>query len=162
MIETFFKFRRKLRTASGRRTLAERALAAALVSALLLIPSTCAQVMGPHSIFSDPTGGDIHHHGGSHDKADTYGTVADLEWHVISGDGSPGWVLADPDSPEDDCPTKPRLRDLPSTMAMGAISAPATLSDDIRLELPSAHAPAEAGTQPLRSAFHLVESPPPR
>ncbi|MCC6703242.1 MAG: hypothetical protein IT334_00110 [Thermomicrobiales bacterium] len=161
MIDDIRQFKRKVGTPRGLWSLAGQALAIALVSALLLIPSTCAQVMGPHSIFTDTTGGHAHHHGGAHEADGGYRTVADLERHVISGNGSPGWAVAE-DDPDDDCPTKPTLRDLPSTMTMGAINAPATLDNDFRLELPAADQPAETGMASLHGAFQQIEPPPPR
>ena len=151
-----------LLTARGRRRLTGHALVVALVMALLLIPSTCAQMAGPHSIFVDPTSGQVHDHDTESEAAIGFASNEELAWHVVNGDGSPGWMLDDTGSEVDDCPTRPRLHDLPSTMAMDAISAPMTLEIARVLTLPTADEPVALDAPALHAVALQSESPPPR
>jgi hypothetical protein len=163
MTARLMQVQRALVTARGRRLLAGRAFVVGLVLTLLLIPSTCAQMAGPHSIFTDPaSGGHDHHHHADSTSAVGYASVEDLVWHVVNGDGSPGWMLNEATPQDDECPTAPRLHDLPSTMSMSAVNAPMTLECGVTLELPAADEPAVAISPALHATSVNVESPPPR
>ena len=68
----------------------------------------------------------------------------------------------DTDEDVEDCPTQPRLHDLPSTMAMDAISAPITLEIARVLTLPTADEPIALDAPALHAVTLQSESPPPR
>jgi len=168
MIALLVTLRRYLRTASGRRLVAHRTLVAMLGLAMLLIPSTCAEAAGPHSIYSDPVpmAGHAHHTGLDGGEQIRPMTQAELEWHVLLGETGPGAA------PEErtagtpvDYPAGPdgsRLTDLPSTMAMASATAPAVLTDQFRLELPVADEPAVLDAVTPHVAVVSPEVPPPR
>lgn len=155
------QLQRMLASARGRRLLAGRSFVIALVLALLLIPSTCAHMAGPHSIFTDPTGGGHAHHQTDHASHTGIQSVEELAWLVVNGDGSPGWMMSQVNA-DDDCPTRPRLRDLPSTMTMSAVNAPLTIDCERTLDLPTADEPAIAGAPLVHAVSLAVEPPPPR
>ncbi len=160
-----FQLRSRLQillTRRGRRLVAGQALAIAIASALLLIPTTCAQVTGPHSIFLDPTGDHAHHHVPSEDVDDGFASSADLAWHVTLGDASPSWVLSDSSDLDDACPTTPQLRELPSTMAMGSAGAAMSLEIVDSITFPLADEPVAHDGPTLSAVTAPVEAPPPR
>lgn len=162
MTERLNQLQRALATSRGRRLLAGRSFVVALVMALLLIPSTCAQMAGPHSIFTDPASVRHEHHQADSTPVVGYASVEDLAWHVVNGNGSPGWVLNEDAHDDDACPTAPRLHDLPSTMSMSAINAPMTIDCGITLRLPVADQPVVADAPVLHGTSLQIESPPPR
>lgn len=157
------QFLAALATTRGRRVLASRALVLAIVGALLFIPSSCAQMAGPHSIFTDPMAGHAHHHAhGAKTEETGFRSTDQLAQHLVMGHGSPGWVVIDEDAAEEECPTRPNLRDLPTTMSMSAVNAPLTIDDGYTLELPSADEPVSGDAPILHATTIQVELPPPR
>lgn len=154
-------FQRMLLTQAGRRLLAGRAFVIALVAALLVIPTTCAQVSGPHSIFFDTTASH-HHHDPTNETDGGFQSNVDLALHVTLGDGSPSWVLSDTPEAERDCPSDPSLRELPTTMEMGSASAPMTLEIMNTIEFPHLLEPDAIDEPALIAVIDPVESPPPR
>ena len=156
------QIQRLMKSRQGRQVVASRAFVVALVSALLLVPTTCAQVMGPHSIFLDTTASHLHHVTETTEDDGGYASASDLEWHVVNGNGSPAWALSDEQSADDDCPTRPRLRDLPSTMSMSSVGAPMSLEIAQTLDLPIAGEPVARDASAPCLVIRLIDSPPPR
>jgi hypothetical protein len=164
MMTRLLEFQRHLTHRRNRSRLAGQAAVVTLAVTLLLVPTTCAQMAGPHSLFANPTAGHVHHqnHETGAEAAAAFTTVADLEWHVVNGNGSPGWAVTE-SSPEDDvCPTTPGLRDLPTTMAMNAIGAPMFLVTECALDLPSADEPVAERVPALQAIAPMIDLPPPR
>lgn len=147
------------KTAGRRRRLASRSLVVALALTLLIIPATCAEAAGPHSIFVDPATGHRHHHA---EASEQPLTQAALELRVILGSGTPELNLGAQSVAEDDCPGDLRFQDLPSTLAISAVSTPATLGDILSLEFPHLDAPAILEPPALHAIFSSPDSPPPR
>jgi hypothetical protein len=169
VIALFATLGRHLRTAGGRRLVAHRTLVALLTLALLLIPSTCAEAAGPHSIYRDPTAGTDHANHAGHAGNEPAGSMTQrqLEWHVLLGETGPGAAATEERATGTpvEYPAGPdgsRFTDLPSTMAIASATAPAVLIDEVRIELPTAGEPA--GLEPLPPNLTIIspESPPPR
>lgn len=166
MMTLVIALRTYLQTPRGRRIVAHRALVGALALALLLVPATCAEAAGPHSIYADPTAGHQHHTGQDQDQARPM-SQAELELHVLFGGTLPGTgqAVSQTAGTPVELPAGSdgaRLTDLPSTMAMAAATVPAVLNDDVTLELPVADMPA--AQEPIAPFVTTVspESPPPR
>ncbi len=168
MIALLAALQRHLRTASGRRLVAHRTLVALLGLAMLLIPSTCADAAGPHSIYSDPNPNAGHAHHAGHAGSEQAGpmTQTELEWHVLLGESGPGAPVetraAGTPVEQPTGPDGSRFTDLPSTMAMASATAPAVLLDQFRLELPSAGEPAVLESVTPHFTVVSPEAPPPR
>jgi hypothetical protein len=166
MMTLVIALRTRFQTPHGRRTLAHRTLVGLLALAMLLVPATCAEAAGPHSIYADPTAGHAHHGAGETEQARPM-TQAELEWLVLFGGTAPGTGRsgADQAGTPVEQPTGPdgsRFTDLPSTMAMAAATMPAMLNDDFSLDLPVADGPV--AHEPIAPALTTVspESPPPQ
>lgn len=166
MMTLVIALRTHLQTPRGRRIFAHRALVGMLALAMLLIPATCAEAAGPHSIYADPTAGHTHHADQESGRPQPM-TQAELEQQVLFGGTLPETVRTD--SQETGTPVElpagpdgTRLTDLPSTMAMAAATVPAVLNDAFMLELPTAEEPA--AQEPIAPFVTTVspESPPPR
>lgn len=167
MMTLVIALRTYMRTPRGRRIAAQRALVGLLSLAMLLIPATCAEAAGPHSMFIDPTPGALHHAAGPLAGHAQPMTQAELEQQVLFGNGlrDTGHTANQEASTRADLPTGPdgtRVSDLPSTMAMAAATMPAVLNDDLTLELPVADLPV--AYEPIAPALTTVspESPPPQ
>jgi hypothetical protein len=141
---------------------------------LLLIPATCANAAGPHSLFMDPMAMREHEMHDDHAAM----TQDELEMHVLMGHMTPEdaadmelEMAATPSHPTtlhaiDPNPCElggPSLRDLPSTMAMAAAMNPIVLDDDIAaLRLPVPPSPAAAVEHAPRPHTVVPEAPPPQ
>lgn len=166
MMTLVIALRTYLQSPRGRRIFAHRALVGMLALAMLLIPATCAEAAGPHSIYADPANGHAHHGATGAEQARPM-TRAELEQQVLFGGTLPGTgrSFSQETGTPVELPTGPdgtRFTDLPSTMAMAAATVPAVLTDDIRLELPTAEEPM--ALEPIAPSLLTVspESPPPR
>lgn len=166
MMTLVIALRTYLQSPRSRRIFAHRALVGMLALAMLLVPATCAEAAGPHSIYTDPTAGHAHH-GTTGTEHVRPMTQAELEQQVLFGGPLPGTGRSNGQETGTpvELPTGPdgtRFTDLPSTMAMAAATVPAVLTDDVRLELPTAEEPA--ALEPVAPALLTVspESPPPR
>ncbi len=156
-----------------------RGLAILITLSLLLIPATCANAAGPHSLFDDPMASHEHHTGKSKSSHGDHivMTQAELELHVLLGHMTqeqadampaddeahgPNEPVVTKDSETNPCQRGPQMRDLPSTMAMAALMTPVTFDELTVLDLPCAAAPVAAAiTMPAPTA-HTPESPPPQ
>jgi hypothetical protein len=153
-----------------------RGLAILITLSLLFIPATCANAAGPHSIFVDPMA--LHEHHSAGDDSDhndhVVMTQAELELHVLLGhmtaDQADAMEADDKASApvpvkvaeKNPCQGGPRMKDLPSTMAMAALMNPVTLTELALIEFPCAEAPVDSvGTTPAPMALS-PESPPPQ
>lgn len=155
-----------------------RGLAILLAFSLLLIPATCANASGPHSIFIDPMASHEHHNsnGSNHHDDHMVMTQEELELHVLLGhisveqaDAIEEGEAENPLSPvakqpveKNPCAGGPRLRDLPSSMAMAAAMNPVVLSDIAAIELPCPEAPAASSSIAPAPMAPSPESPPPQ
>lgn len=154
-----------------------RALAVLLAFSLLLIPATCADAAGPHSIFIDPMATHEHHSGEGEHEDHVVMTQEELELHVLLGhisleqaDEIEAGEAENPFSPVTSQPVEqnpcgtggPRLRDLPSSMAMAAATTPVTLEDLSVIDLPCAEAPVASATIAPSPVVSSPESPPPQ
>jgi uncharacterized protein involved in copper resistance len=150
-------------------TLVRRWVVLSVVLGLLLVPATCVNAAGPHSLFQSPMPAHIGTEHGS--SADHDAEMA--AHHGMSADEHAGHhhasaeTTAKPPAPSESAPTTPapggRISDLPSTMAMAAISNPAVTNDLEPVELPgppSAPTPKTAGR--LLGETPALELPPPR
>lgn len=153
-------------------------LVTSIVLGMLLVPSTCANAAGPHSIFMTPLAADngSMHHAGHDPHAGMAMAGMSAEEHalhmLLMGSAEP----ADPTPASDDSATSPatiqgdapveetgvRLSDLPSTMAMVAISNPVTIAELDAIQFPPS--PVALPHSPLLIAGRAVslELPPPR
>lgn len=155
-----------------------RGLAVLITLSLLFIPATCANAAGPHSIFVDPTTSHEHHSAGNDGDHNDHVvmTQEELELHVLLGHMTPeqaGAMASDEEAAAPDpvvanpieknpCQGGPRLKDLPSTMAMAALMNPVTLIDLAMIEFPCAETPvASVVISPAPMALS-PESPPPQ
>jgi hypothetical protein len=157
-----------------------RGLAILLTLSLLLVPATCADASGPHSIFVDPMANHDHHSGSEahHQDEHVVMTQEELELHVLLGhisleqaDAIEAGDTENPFSPApaatqqveaNPCDHGPRLRDLPSSMAMAAAMTPVVLDDLNMIELPCAEAPEATMMLAPAPMAHTPESPPPQ
>jgi hypothetical protein len=157
-----------------------RGLAFLLTLSLLLVPATCADASGPHSIFVDPMATHDHHsdHEAHHHDDHAVMTQEELELHVLLGhismDEADAIAAGDAENPfaptpaakqqveENPCDHGPRLRDLPSSMAMAAAMTPIVLDDLSVIELPCAEAPEATTMLAPAPMAHAPESPPPQ
>ena len=142
-------------------------LVALLTLSMLLIPATCASAAGPHSIFVDPAAHEAHlqHHprqadsGGAMDIATM--SEEEIVLHLASGHLEPD-ATPSVASSGDPCDSAPRLRDLPSSMAMAALSMPAITESFSPVDLPMAVSP-EPGKDFFTPGISMMpESPPPQ
>ena len=141
----------------------QRWLVAALTLSLLLIPATCASAAGPHSIFVDPAAHAAHlQHESHHDVSPDIATMteAELLLHLAFGHQTSTPVAID--DLDDPCDSAPKLRDLPSSMAMAALSMPSLIADLTPLDLPAAAAPKPASLPAQIGVSSIPESPPPK
>lgn len=66
------------------------------------------------------------------------------------------------DEADDPCESAPKLRDLPSSMAMAALSMPAMITNFTLLDIPAVGAP-EPGNSPDQFGISAIpENPPPK
>lgn len=153
-----------------------RGLVILLTLSMLLIPATCANASGPHSIFVDPLASHEHHSNTEHHEEHEVMTQEELELHVLLGhlsldqadaieageEENPYKPIAKQPVEKNPCEGGPQLRDLPSTMAMAAAMNPVTLSDVTMIELPCADAPVASIVIAPAPMAHSPESPPPQ
>jgi len=145
-------------------------LVALLTLSLLLIPATCASAAGPHSIFVDPTAHEAHHQHHLH-QADSQGAMdiakmseEEILLHLAFGHLAPDATssVASLDNTDDPCESAPRLRDMPSSMAMAALSMPAITEELAPIDLPVAVAPEPGSIFLITGISMMPESPPPQ
>lgn len=154
-----------------------RGLAILITLSLLFIPATCANAAGPHSIFVDPM--TLHEHHNAGDDSDHNDPVVmtqeELELHVLLGhmtadqadamkasEEASAPVAVEKVAEKNPCQGGPRVKDLPSTMAMAALMNPVMLTDLAPIEFPCATAPADSvGITPVPMVVS-PESPPPQ
>lgn len=141
----------------------QRWLVMALTLSLLLVPATCASAAGPHSIFVDPAAHTTHlqqheHHDAAPDIA-TMPEVALLLHLTFDHQTSTPVAIDDDDDP---CESAPKLRDMPSSMAMAALSMPSLIANLTPLDLPVAVAPKPAALPAQAGISAIPESPPPK
>ncbi|CAN5548980.1 hypothetical protein BH09CHL1_BH09CHL1_07840 [soil metagenome] len=153
------------------------------VLGMLLVPATCANAAGPHSLFMSP----MAKHSGSMDHSDHHASSDDSDssmsgmsadehaMHMSMGHTGAQTEMSDTESttPPDataavqsDAPveeTGVRLTDLPSTMAMAAASNPSSIAELDELQFPPASLPATPrSTIALTGRTISLELPPPR
>jgi hypothetical protein len=154
-----------------------RGLAVLITLSLLFIPATCANAAGPHSIFVDPMATHEHHSAGDDsDHGDhVVMTQEELELHVLLGHMTADQAEMMEASEEASAPVPvvkiveknpcqggPRVKDLPSTMAMAALMTPVTLTELTLIEFPCAGAPVDSVAITPAPMVHSPESPPPQ
>ncbi|MGH2549658.1 MAG: hypothetical protein ACRDHN_09720 [Thermomicrobiales bacterium] len=154
-----------------------RGLAILITLSLLFIPATCANAAGPHSIFVDPMASHMHH--SASDDSDHNNHVVmtqeELELHVLLGhmtadqaDAMEATEEASEPVPvvkvveKNPCQGGPRVKDLPSTMAMAALMNPVTLTELALIEFPCAEVPVDSIAVTPALMVHSPESPPPQ
>jgi len=135
------------------------------------VPATCVNAAGPHSLFQSPMPAHI---GTEHDSAADHEAEMSMH-HGMSAkehaehhhaDAASAESIANP-VPSESAPATPapggRISDLPSTMAMAAISNPAVTNDLEPVELPGPpSAPAPKTAERLLGEIPALELPPPR
>lgn len=141
----------------------QRWLVVALTLSLLLVPATCASAAGPHSIFVDPAAHATHlqqheHHAVSANIATM--PEAELLLHLTFGHQTS--TPAPIDDLDDPCESAPKIHDMPSSMAMAALSMPLLIANLLPLDLPAADAPKPALLPAQTGISAIPESPPPK
>lgn len=141
---------------------------------MLLVPATCANAAGPHSLFMSPMANHdtAMHHGDHHAASDDAnsampGMSADEHAiHMAMGytdteNETDSAVMAQRAAPAEESGV--RLTDLPSTMAMAAISNPASIVELDALQFPPSSLPVTPrSTNAIAGRAILLELPPPR
>jgi uncharacterized protein involved in copper resistance len=147
------------------------------VLGMLLVPATCANAAGPHSLFMSPmtkhSGAMDHtgHHASSDDSDSSMSGMSASEhaMHMAIGHtehqadtaGTDSTTSVQSDAPVEE--TGVRLTDLPSTMAMAAVSNPSSIAELDELQFPPASLPATPrSTIALTGHTTSLELPPPR
>jgi hypothetical protein len=154
------------------------------VLGMLLVPATCANAAGPHSLFMTPmtthSGSMDHsdHHASNDDSGSSMSGMSDHEHAMHMSMGHSGAHHAEaasvessassdtPATVQGDAPveeTGVRLTDLPSTMAMTAVSNPTAIAELDELQFPPASRPSiPRSTTTLTGRTISLELPPPR
>ncbi len=143
-----------------------------VVLGLLLVPATCVNAAGPHSLFQSPMPAHIgteHGSAADHDAemAAHHGmSAAEHAAHSHPGKPTHATPMPAPAPQPDSAPVTPapggRVSDLPATMAMAAISNPAVTSDLEPIEFPGSSAPIPQSAERLLGHIPALELPPPR
>jgi hypothetical protein len=148
----------------------QQGLVALLTLSMLLIPATCASAAGPHSIFVDPAAHQAHLQHQPHqtdtDAAMDIATMSgeELLLHLAFGHQMSETTssVASLDDAGDPCDSAPRLRDMPSSMTMAALSMPSMIEKFAVIELPVAKSPQPSRVFLLSGIAAMPESPPPQ
>jgi hypothetical protein len=139
---------------------------ALLTLSMLLIPATCASAAGPHSIFVDPQAHEAHlqhhQHLADTDEAMDIATMSEEQILLLLAFGHLEPEATSLDRTDDPCDSAPRLRDMPSTMAMAALSMPAITEELAPVDLPMAISPEPGSVFLITGISMLPESPPPQ
>jgi hypothetical protein len=165
-------------------------LVTSIVLGMLLVPATCANATGPHSIYLTPMAsndGAMDHamrHTATGDDAAMSAEMPGMSAHehamhmqmeqaartapepavstalpeITLPPGPPATIQGD----EEIVQAGIRLTDLPSTMAMVAISNPITIAELDIIQLPSAPIAAAPAVETLTGRTVSLELPPPR
>jgi hypothetical protein len=165
-------------------------LVASIVLGMLLVPATCANATGPHSIYLTPMaqhdGAMDHatHHAAADDGMAMSAAMPGMTAHehamhmqmehaaksatpqhastalpaITLPPGPPATIQGD----EEIVQAGIRLTDLPSTMAMVAISNPLTIAELDAIQLPAAPVAAPRAVDILSGRTVSLELPPPR
>jgi len=161
-------------------------LVASIVLGMLLVPATCANATGPHSLFMTPMAqhDPSMHHGKHHTQTHDSGMAMDMPGmpadehamhmamsHAAANDDLVS-ISAEPEVPANTPPaikgdapageTGVRLTDLPSTMAMVAVSNPVTIAELDAIHFPSTPVASPRPVATLTGRAIALELPPPR
>lgn len=153
-------------------------MVASIVFGMLLVPATCADAAGPHSLFLSPMAkhDSSMHHAGADDGETAMAmpgmSAEEHALHMLMGHATSSGGETETDTPAGSSPaiqgdapagdTGVSLTDLPSTMAMVAVSNPATIDELDAIQFPPSPIITPRMVLTLTGRTVSLELPPPR